>query len=78
MGHELYNRAATPQPEAGPDVQLMDVPEHRNEPAAPEAAAAAPSRVAVEPQIAIAAGRQSAPAAAPLRAAGARCAPRQI
>eukprot|EP00955_Chlamydomonas_euryale_P055564 356146-Chlamydomonas_euryale.AAC.2 len=53
-------RAATPQPEAGPDVQIMDVPERRNEPAGPEAAAAAPSRVAVEPQMAVAARPQNA------------------
>eukprot|EP00955_Chlamydomonas_euryale_P068046 360000-Chlamydomonas_euryale.AAC.4 len=52
-------RAATPQPEAGPDVWIMDVPGRRNEPAAPEAAAAAPFLVAVEPQIAVAARPQN-------------------
>eukprot|EP00955_Chlamydomonas_euryale_P056263 356365-Chlamydomonas_euryale.AAC.4 len=56
--------AATPQPKAGPEIQIMDMPERRNEPAAPEAASAAPSRVAVEPHIAVAARPQNAPAAA--------------
>eukprot|EP00955_Chlamydomonas_euryale_P078216 363108-Chlamydomonas_euryale.AAC.4 len=43
-------RAATPhQPEAGPDVQTMDAPQRRNEPASAEAAAA-PSRIVVIPR----------------------------
>eukprot|EP00955_Chlamydomonas_euryale_P059508 357398-Chlamydomonas_euryale.AAC.2 len=51
--------AITPQPEAGPDVQITYVPERRNEPAAPEAAASASLRVAVEPHIAVAAQPQN-------------------
>eukprot|EP00955_Chlamydomonas_euryale_P117415 366472-Chlamydomonas_euryale.AAC.10 len=50
----------TPQPDAGPDVQIMDVPQRRrNEPGALEAAAAASYRVAVEPQIDVAARPQN-------------------
>eukprot|EP00955_Chlamydomonas_euryale_P051026 354734-Chlamydomonas_euryale.AAC.8 len=59
----------------------MDVPERRNGSAAPEAAASAPSRVAVEPQIAVAARPQTWCTRVCRRtrgAAGARGAPHQI
>eukprot|EP00955_Chlamydomonas_euryale_P104775 365593-Chlamydomonas_euryale.AAC.4 len=44
MDSTTVPRAATPQLEARPDVQIMDVPERQNEPATPAAAAAAPDR----------------------------------